>query len=56
MRYDDYRYRGETNNNNGLRTFGRWLSTRPLESWGFFIAGVVIAGIIFGATTRRPQT
>jgi len=48
MRYDDYRTRGEyQNNNSALRNFGRWLSTRPFESWGFFIAGLVIAGIIF---------
>lgn len=47
MRHDDYRYRGETTSNTTLRTFGRWLSTRPTESWGFFIAGVIIAAIIF---------
>jgi hypothetical protein len=50
MRYGDYRYRGSERyetSRNGLRTFGRWLSTRPFESWGFFIAGFVIAQVIF---------
>jgi len=26
---------------------GNWLGARPIESWGFFIAGFVIARIIF---------
>ena len=26
---------------------GGWLSSRPMESWGFFVAGFVIARIIF---------
>ena len=26
---------------------GSWLSSRPMESWGFFVAGFVIARIIF---------
>ena len=32
---------------NTLERVGRWLATRPLESWGFFIAGFLIARIIF---------
>ncbi len=28
------------------RHFGHWLTRRPLESWGFFIAGVVLASLI----------
>lgn len=32
---------------NGIAKIGRWLSSRPMESWGFFIAGFVIARIIF---------
>ncbi|MEL7480142.1 MAG: hypothetical protein AAGJ29_01145 [Pseudomonadota bacterium] len=31
----------------GLKRFTRWLGRRPAESWGFFIAGLVIAGIFF---------
>ena len=27
--------------------FTRWLSRRPMESWGFFIAGLIIARILF---------
>ena len=27
--------------------FTRWLSRRPVESWGFFIAGLIIARILF---------
>ena len=30
-----------------LSTFTRWLSRRPMESWGFFIAGLIIARILF---------
>ena len=26
---------------------GNWLSSRPMESWGFFVAGFLIARIIF---------
>jgi hypothetical protein len=26
---------------------GNWLTSRPIESWGFFVAGFVIARIIF---------
>jgi hypothetical protein len=26
---------------------GNWLGSRPIESWGFFIAGFLIARIIF---------
>jgi hypothetical protein len=45
MRYRDPRHHGGSPN--GLRTFGRWIQTRPLESWGFFAAGFVIARILF---------
>ncbi|MEM7660811.1 MAG: hypothetical protein AAF292_01075 [Pseudomonadota bacterium] len=31
----------------GFKRFGRWLSRRPGESWAFFIAGMIIAGILF---------
>ncbi len=30
-----------------LSRFGRWLTRRPAESWGFFIAGILIAGLLF---------
>ena len=30
-----------------LRRFSRWLMARPLESWGFFAAGFVIARLLF---------
>ena len=30
-----------------LARFGRWLSKRPGESWVFFFAGIIIAGILF---------
>ncbi|MEM1105749.1 MAG: hypothetical protein AAGH87_05105 [Pseudomonadota bacterium] len=26
--------------------FGRWLSTRPAETWMFFAAGVLLGGFI----------
>ena len=42
--YDRYAAREEPSSFN---RFGRWLSRRPTESWMFFIAGVVIAGIFF---------
>ncbi len=45
MRYNDYRDRSPAKD--GLKNFGRWLGTRPLESWGFFAVGFVIARIIF---------
>jgi len=32
---------------NSLSRFGRWLSKRPGESWVFFFAGLIIAGILF---------
>lgn len=28
-------------------SFLDWLKRRPMESWGFFIAGVIIARILF---------
>ncbi len=30
-----------------LSRFVKWLSRRPAESWGFFIAGILIAGLLF---------
>lgn len=30
-----------------LQRVGHWLGSRPMESWGFFIAGFIIARIIF---------
>lgn len=30
-----------------ISRFGRWLSRRPGESWAFFFAGIIIAGILF---------
>jgi hypothetical protein len=30
-----------------MARLGRWFSSRPMESWGFFIAGFLIARIIF---------
>jgi hypothetical protein len=30
-----------------LGRFGSWLGRRPFESWGFFIAGFVLARILF---------
>lgn len=31
----------------GASGFLAWIRSRPLESWGFFIAGVIIARILF---------
>jgi hypothetical protein len=45
MRYDDRGYGSP--GDNGLKTFGRWLGRRPIESWGFFAAGFLIARILF---------
>ena len=30
-----------------FKRFTHWLSRRPMESWGFFIAGLIIARILF---------
>ena len=30
-----------------LQRVGHWLGSRSIESWGFFIAGFLIARIIF---------
>ena len=30
-----------------FKRFTSWLSRRPMESWGFFIAGLIIARILF---------
>jgi hypothetical protein len=27
--------------------FGRWLATRPAETWMFFAAGVLLGGLFF---------
>ena len=45
MRYFDERDRSAAKD--GITSFGRWLSSRKIESWGFFIAGFVLARIIF---------
>ena len=38
------RYRDE---DDAMKRALRWLSKRPAESWGFFIAGMLVAGILF---------
>ena len=45
MRYFDEQDRNAARS--GIKNFGRWLASRPIESWGFFAAGFVIARIIF---------
>ncbi len=30
-----------------LGRFGSWLTRRPFESWGFFIAGFILARMFF---------
>jgi len=30
-----------------LGRFGSWLGRRPFESWGFFLAGFIVARILF---------
>ena len=30
-----------------FKRFTQWLSRRPMESWGFFIAGALVARILF---------
>ena len=30
-----------------LSRVGRWLTQRPVESWGFFAAGFIIARVLF---------
>jgi hypothetical protein len=30
-----------------MARLGNWLGSRPMESWGFFVAGFIIARIIF---------
>ncbi len=42
--YGRSRYNDEEH---GFHRFGRWLSKRPAESWAFFVAGLLIAGILF---------
>jgi len=46
MNYQD-RDTGYERVENNLSRFGRWLSKRPGESWAFFFAGIIIAGILF---------
>lgn len=36
---------GETRRTGGR--WGRWLATRPAESWMFFAAGVFLGGLFF---------
>ena len=45
MRDDEYR--SETSSRDTLKRLGRWLTSRPVESWGFFVAGILIARILF---------
>lgn len=45
MRYSDSRDPYEKPS--PLGRFGSWLGRRPFESWGFFIAGFLIARIFF---------
>ena len=46
MREFEAQDRGETIGDRFSR-FTRWLSRRPIESWGFFIAGIILARIFF---------
>jgi hypothetical protein len=45
MRYFDEQDKFRTRS--PIARFGSWLGSRPVESWGFFIAGFFIARIIF---------
>lgn len=45
MRYFDEQDRKAASN--GLSRFGNWLGRRPIECWGFFAAGFILARIIF---------
>ena len=45
MRYSDHRDPYEKPS--PLGRFGSWMGRRPFESWGFFIAGFLIARILF---------
>ena len=42
---DDRSYRTEARTDAGR--FGRWLSTRPAESWMFFGVGIFLGGLFF---------
>jgi hypothetical protein len=42
---DDRSYRTEARSDAGR--FGRWLSTRPAESWMFFVIGAFLGGLFF---------
>ncbi|HRJ00161.1 MAG TPA: hypothetical protein PKV67_05250 [Hyphomonas sp.] len=43
MNDQDYRYPPRSD----AGRLGRWLSTRPAESWIFFAAGVFLGGFFF---------
>jgi hypothetical protein len=45
MRYTDHRDPYEKPS--PLGRFGSWLGRRPFGSWGFFIAGFIVARILF---------
>lgn len=45
MRDDEYR--ASSSERDGFQRLFRWLKSRPMESWGFFVAGIVIARILF---------
>jgi hypothetical protein len=45
MRYFDEQDKSRTKTT--MARFGSWLGSRPVESWGFFVAGFLIAQIIF---------
>ncbi|HVY89035.1 MAG TPA: hypothetical protein VG942_09225 [Hyphomonadaceae bacterium] len=45
MRYFDEQ--DKINAKTTMARVGNWLGRRPMESWGFFIAGFLIARIIF---------
>jgi hypothetical protein len=43
----DYDTTGRTDTRDGFRRLGNWLKRRPMESWAFFAAGIVIARVLF---------
>ena len=36
-----------TSTEDTLKRVGNWLKSRPIENWGFFAAGVILARILF---------
>ncbi len=38
-----------------LGRFGSWIGRRPFESWGFFIAGFLIARILFCSSSSSAH-